>query len=482
MDICTEKSCSYELEAVIAFCFHKCWFYICSNFCQRVRIYIQRTIFFVVYTLLLVYDILIETYFCFSCLTCFYPVNGSFYFSAIRRIATLCCWIISTVYNTYSSIFISFISCTGYKICVHKTNLCAREHSLIFLRRIYHEVFSLNIEFSAKRYFTGSQFFVLHIIRSFQIFHFAFRIIIDHKLDRIKNSHQTGTFQFQILTDAVFKHCIVNRAVCFGYTTEFYKHFDGFRCKSTAAQCCDGNQTRIIPSVYNAFLYQFLDITFTCNYICQIQFCKLNLLRWLWVFQFFYNPVIQWSVILKLQSTDGMCDSLNRILDGMGEIIHWIDAPCITCSVVSHMSNTIDNRVAHIHVRRCHIDLGTKHFLSVCIFAFFHLFKKLQVLFYASVSVWTFFTRLCKSSTIFTDLICCQVTYIGFAFLDQLYSSFIHLSEIVRCKKQSVFPVCTKPFDICLDGFYKLTLFFGRVCIIKTHVELTVIFLCKTIV
>ena len=167
-------------------------------------------------------------------------MNGSFYFSAIRRIATLCCRIISTVYNTYSSIFISFISCTGYKICVHKTNLCAREHSLIFLRRIYHEVFSLNIEFSAKRYFTGSQFFILHIVRSFQIFYFAFRIIINHKLDRIKNSHQTWTFQFQILTDAVFKHCIVNRAVCFGYTAEFYKHFDGFRCKSTAAKCGDG--------------------------------------------------------------------------------------------------------------------------------------------------------------------------------------------------------------------------------------------------
>ena len=386
------------------------------------------------------------------------------------------------MHNTYSSIFISFISCTGYEICVHKTNLCTWEHSLIFLRRIYHKVFSLNIEFSAKRYFTGSQFFILHIVRSFQIFYFAFRIIIDHKLDRIKNSHQTWTFQFQILTDAVFKHCIVNRAVCLGYTAEFYKHFDGFRCKSTAAQCCDGNQTRIIPSVYDAFLYQFLDITFTCNYICQIQFCKLDLLRWLRIFQFFYNPVIQRSVILKLQGTDGMCDSLNGIFDRMSEIVHWIDAPCVTGSVVCHMSNTIDNRVTHIHIRRCHIDLGTEHFLSICIFAFFHLFEKLQVLFYTSVSIWAFFTWLCKSSAVFANLICSQVTYIGFAFLDQLYSCFIHLSEIIRCKKQSVFPVCTQPFNICLDGFYKLTLFFGRVCVVKTHVEFAVIFLCKTIV
>ena len=66
--------------------------------------------------------------------------------------------------------------------------------------------------------------------------------------------------------------------------------------------------------------------------------------------------------------------------------------------------------------------------------------------------------------------------------LDQLDCCFIHLVKIIGCEKQSVLPVCTKPFDICLDGFYKLTLFFGRVCIIKTHVELAVIFLCKTIV
>ena len=108
----------------------------------------------------------------------------------------------------------------------------------------------------------------------------------------IKNSHQTWTFQFQILTDAVFKHCIVNRAVCFGYTAEFYKHFDGFRCKSTAAQCCDGNQTRIIPSVYDAFFYQTFDVTFSGYHIGQVQFCEFDLFRRIWIFQFSYHPVV----------------------------------------------------------------------------------------------------------------------------------------------------------------------------------------------
>ena len=146
------------------------------------------------------------------------------------------------------------------------------------------------------------------------------------------------------------------------------------------------------------------------------------------------------------------------------------------------MSNTIDNRVAHIHVRRCHIDLSTKHFLSVCIFAFFHLFKKLQVLFYSTVSVRALFTWFCKSSSVLTDLVCSQIADKSFAFFDQFHSSFIHLVKIVRSKEKSVFPVCTKPFYISFDGFYEFGFLLCRVCIIKTKVKFSVVFLCKSVV
>ena len=177
-----------------------------------------------------------------------------------------------------------------------------------------------------------------------------------------------------------------------------------------------------------------------------------------------------------------MCDSLDCIFDRMSEVIHRIDAPFIACSVVCHMSNTINNRVSHIHVRRCHINLSAEYFLSVCIFTLFHLLEKLKILFNSSVSVWALFTWLCKCSAVFTDLICCQVAYVCFSFLDQLYSSFIHLVKIIRCKEKSVFPVSTQPFDISFNRFYKFAFLFCRVCIIKTHVEFAVILLSKAIV
>ena len=200
------------------------------------------------------------------------------------------------------------------------------------------------------------------------------------------------------------------------------------------------------------------------------------------ILQFFYNPVIERSVILKFQSTDGMSHAFDRILDRMSKVIHRIDAPLVSSVVMCHTCYTVDNRVTHVHIRRCHIDLCTENFFSVSVFALTHLLKKLQVLFYSTVSVWALFTWFCKSSSVLTDLVCSQVADKCLAFFDQLHSGLIHLVKIIRSKEKSVFPVCAKPFYISLDGFYKFGFLLCRVCIIETKVKFSVVFLCKPIV
>ena len=79
------------------------------------------------------------------------------------------------------------------------------------------------------------------------------------------------------------------------------------------------------------------------------------------IFEFSYNPVVKRAVVLKFQRTDGMRNSFDRILDRMCEIVHRIDAPGISGSVVCHMSHTVDNRITHVHIRRCHVNTGTKN-------------------------------------------------------------------------------------------------------------------------
>ena len=177
-----------------------------------------------------------------------------------------------------------------------------------------------------------------------------------------------------------------------------------------------------------------------------------------------------------------MCDTFNCIFDWVCKVIHRINAPCITGSVVSHMSYTIDDRVTHIHIRRCHVNFCTENLFSIGIFALFHFFKKLKVFFYGTVAVRAFFTRLCQSTTILADLVGGQVTDISFAFFDQFDCCFIHLTEIIGSEEKSVLPVSTEPFDICFDRFYKFTFFFCRVGIIKTHIKLAVVFFGKSVI
>ena len=80
-------------------------------------------------------------------------------------------------------------------------------------------------------------------------------------------------------------------------------------------------------------------------------------------------------MILELKSTDRVCDVLNRVLDRMSEVVHRIDAPLVTGIVVCHVSDTVDDRITHVDIRRCHIDLCAENLLSVLIHAVLHVLK-----------------------------------------------------------------------------------------------------------
>ena len=112
------------------------------------------------------------------------------------------------------------------------------------------------------------------------------------------------------------------------------------------------------------------------------------------IFQFSDYPVVKGTVILKFQSTDGMSNALNSVLNRMGEIIHGINTPFVPCIVMGHMGHPVDNRIPHIHIRRRHVDFCAEHLLSILVFSFSHLFKETEIFFHAAVSIRAFFSRL----------------------------------------------------------------------------------------
>ena len=101
-------------------------------------------------------------------------MNRSFYFTSRKSGSAFGLRIVSTVYNCYLTVLVGLVTGTCYKVCLHKTYFIAREETEIFLRRFFHEVFTLNIKFTTKRNLSGTKLFILQIVCCIQILNFSF--------------------------------------------------------------------------------------------------------------------------------------------------------------------------------------------------------------------------------------------------------------------------------------------------------------------
>ena len=60
-----------------------------------------------------------------------------------------------------------------------------------------------------------------------------------------------------------------------------------------------------------------------------------------------------------------MGDALQRVLNGVGEVVHGVDAPLVALAVVVHMADAVEHRVAHIEVAGGQVDLGPQGILAL---------------------------------------------------------------------------------------------------------------------
>ena len=119
-------------------------------------------------------------------------MNRTFYLSRIEAGTTLRLRIVGTVNNRYIAVCIFLASGAGNKVRVHQADLIAREETEVFLRRFFHKVLAFDVKFSAEWNLSGTKFLILHIVRCIQLLDLSFRIVVNDKLDRVKNCHHTG--------------------------------------------------------------------------------------------------------------------------------------------------------------------------------------------------------------------------------------------------------------------------------------------------
>ena len=160
----------------------------------------------------------------------------------------------------------------------------------------------------------------------------------------------------QIFAYSMFQQCYIYRAVIFGIAYFVDKRPNGFRSIAPSSVTTDCGHTRVIPTVYMAFLNQLEQFSLTHHGISEVQPVEFYLSRTIFVcFQQIDEIVIQRSVYFKLQCTNRVCDTLEVIALAMCKIVHRVYIPLVSCTVVRIFDDTVDNGISKVHIGRSHI-------------------------------------------------------------------------------------------------------------------------------
>ena len=167
-------------------------------------------------------------------------------------------------------------------------------------------------------------------------------------------------------------------------------------------------------------------------------------------------------MVLELQGADRVGNALDRIFLAVGEVVGRVNHPLGARLVVRGLANAIQDRVAHIHIGRGHIDLRPQHLLAVGELPGLHARQQIAVFRHAAFAIRAVFTGFCERTAVFPRLLGVQVTDIGKPLVHQVQGPVVQLLEIRGGETHLAIPLVAQPAHVFLDGIdVLLALLFG---------------------
>ena len=243
------------------------------------------------------------------------------------------------------------------------------------------------------------------MIRHSDDFAAALRIVFDHQLNGVDNGHGTRSIFVQIFADAGFQGSDFDSVVLLGHADAFAELTDRLSGIAATAQAGNGRHTRVIPAFDVFFRHQLIQLTLGHHGVFKVEAREFILTRMHGNADVIQHPIVQAAVILKLESTQRVGNSFQRIADAVGKVVHRVDAPLASGLMVIGKLNTVQYRIAHHDKRRSHIDFRAQAGFTLGKSTATHFFKQRQVLFHAAIAIRAIFTRLFQGAAVLTDLI-----------------------------------------------------------------------------
>ena len=170
-----------------------------------------------------------------------------------------------------------------------------------------------------------------------------------------------------------------------------------------------------------------------------------------------------------------MADALDRVLNGMLEIVHRIDAPLIARAVMMMAQYAVHRRVAQQHVGGAHVDLGAQHAGAVRELAVLHALEQIEVLLDGTIAIGAVHAGRGERAAVYTHFLSRLIVHIGHAAADHVAGDFVQAGEEIGGIVE-VGPVIAQPVDVVLDGQHELGVLLGRVGVVKAQVAQAAVF------
>ena len=155
----------------------------------------------------------------------------------------------------------------------------------------------------------------------------------------------------------------------------------------------------------------------------------------------------------------------------MREIIHRVDTPVVSCSLVMGPFDAVNQRVSHVQIGMGHVDLGPEDTVTVGMFSCTHLPEQCEVLFHTSVPIWAIGSRRSGRAFLGGHVFGTLMVNVSLARLDQLDGKGIKTFKMITGVEFAAVPLIAQPRNIFAYRIHILLALLFGVCVVEAQVH-----------
>ena len=297
----------------------------------------------------------------------------------------------------------------------------------------------------------------------------ALRIVRDDELHRAQNGHGALCRVVEIFAQAVLQKRVFHSVGGLRHADALAEIADGVAGVASSSQTAERRHTRIVPAGDIILLDQLAQLALGHDGVVDAETGKLDLPGLGGNGDIVYHPVVQRAVRLEFQRAQRVRDALQRVLNGVGKVIHRIDAPLVALPVMVHIADAVNDRVTHIEVAGGKIDFCAQRAAALGELAVFHALEQVEVFLDGAVAVRAY-GGLADIAAELAELLGRQVADVGKALLDQFDGKLVVLFKVIRAVEEAVAPVEAQPVNVLLDRVDVLGVLLRRVGVVHAQV------------